>query len=189
MSTENKHDPQSTIPRFNPIHQKAVIVYRKSQDRTMSVESYKRFKERNSVVNKWRKDNLNDIEIDCPACGWHIPKIFRYHARHKGQLSFLNVHHLIPYSEGGSEEDENLVALCPTCHEIADYLPRMICLPVDSSLKQCVVDHLYLIAINPDEWTRQYNQWNLETKRRAIDTLRGQKQQIHQPFYVLLSAS
>ena len=159
MSATNDDDQKkTTIPRFNPIRQKAVVVYGKSHQRTLPVEEYNRFKKRNSAVNKWRKDNLSHIEAGCSACGWQIPKIFRSYARCKGQLSFLSVHHLLPYSGGGTEADDNLIALCPTCHEIADYLPRIICLPADASIKLCVIDHLWLIATDPDEWTRQYNQ-------------------------------
>ena len=172
-----------TIPRSYRFARKAVVVFGASQNRVMPTEVYDRFKKRVSAVNKWKKDNLISPEVRCSACGWQIPAIFRVHARGKGQLTFLSVHHLIPYSEGGTEDDGNLLALCPICHEIADYLPRIICLPTDQTIKKCVVDHLYLIRSDPEEWTRQYNRWNLEMKKRAIGTLQGDKQEIHKPFY------
>lgn len=32
----------------------------------------------------------------------------------------VDVHHIIPLKEGGKDEYENLIALCPNCHRMAD---------------------------------------------------------------------
>lgn len=40
----------------------------------------------------------------CSDCGWD-----------KG---FCHVHHIIPKSAGGTDELENLIVLCPNCHQI-----------------------------------------------------------------------
>lgn len=46
----------------------------------------------------------------CQLCGMDAP--------FKGSdgLSYLELHHLVPVSEGGSDDVSNLVALCPNCH-------------------------------------------------------------------------
>lgn len=31
----------------------------------------------------------------------------------------VDIHHIIPLTEGGTNSDENLVVLCPTCHRVA----------------------------------------------------------------------
>lgn len=181
----DEDEVSKTIPRFDPIKRKKVtIAYGQANDRVISLEDYCRLKSRNSAVNRWRKDNLDKVVTRCSACGWQIPKIFRTHARGKGQLTFLCIHHLLPRSEGGKEDDENLVALCPTCHEIADYLPRLICLPQNNTLKECVLNHLHLIATDPEAWTKQYEDWMIGTKKRAVEGLRGKQEQILMPFYL-----
>jgi hypothetical protein len=40
--------------------------------------------------------------------------------RHRGNLS---IHHIIPRSEGGSDEPENLITLCFRCHDYIECLP------------------------------------------------------------------
>jgi len=50
---------------------------------------------------------LQDIlkELPCENCGWNIgPR---------------DVHHIIPVSEGGKNEFDNLITLCPNCHRLA----------------------------------------------------------------------
>ena len=34
---------------------------------------------------------------------------------------YCEIHHIVPVSEGGSGELDNLIMLCPNCHKKADY--------------------------------------------------------------------
>ncbi|MRT40084.1 HNH endonuclease [Enterobacteriaceae bacterium RIT702] len=53
---------------------------------------------------------LRNSEGNCDCCGEAAP-FYK-----KGNLPYLEVHHVIPLSEGGSDVTENCVALCPNCH-------------------------------------------------------------------------
>ncbi|MGQ0543452.1 MAG: HNH endonuclease [Blastocatellia bacterium] len=37
---------------------------------------------------------------------------------HSGDITILEVHHIEPRANGGSNEAENLIAVCPNCHEL-----------------------------------------------------------------------
>lgn len=56
---------------------------------------------------------------ECQACGWSPPHALwlEYHN------ALLHLHHIFPLALGGLRTDRgNLILLCPTHHEIADYL-------------------------------------------------------------------
>jgi len=62
-------------------------------------------------VKACRKHVLNANGNKCYVCGYSL-------------LSVLVIHHVKPVSEGGSNELENLVVLCPTCHAVVHTLLR-----------------------------------------------------------------
>lgn len=45
---------------------------------------------------------LKRAGIGCSLCGW--------------SLASCDIHHIIPISEGGSDDMENLICVCPNCH-------------------------------------------------------------------------
>ncbi|RLD64349.1 MAG: hypothetical protein DRJ01_01190 [Bacteroidetes bacterium] len=45
------------------------------------------------------------MNLRCSVCGWNE--------------SVCDIHHIIPKSEGGSDEHTNLTYLCPNCHRLA----------------------------------------------------------------------
>ncbi|WP_072208546.1 HNH endonuclease [Pantoea dispersa] len=53
---------------------------------------------------------LRNSKGNCECCGEAAP-FYK-----KGNLPYLEVHHVIPLSEEGSDVTENCVALCPNCH-------------------------------------------------------------------------
>ncbi len=67
---------------------------------------------RDPLVKAWVLKNANGM---CEKCGKNGPFI-------KDDESFyLEVHHLIPLSDGGADEICNAVALCPNCHRELHY--------------------------------------------------------------------
>ena len=56
----------------------------------------------------------------CAICGWQAsPDLISV----KGKLQYSHgneIHHIIPAREGGTEEDSNLILLCPNHHKQAD---------------------------------------------------------------------
>lgn len=57
----------------------------------------------------------------CAVCGWKISEKLVIH-KGKTLISYgCEIHHIVPVSEGGSGELDNLIMLCPNCHKKADY--------------------------------------------------------------------
>jgi 5-methylcytosine-specific restriction endonuclease McrA len=57
----------------------------------------------------------------CEKCKKEAPFL-----RDKDKLPYLEVHHIIPLSEGGDDTVDNAIALCPNCHRQAHYGKRTI---------------------------------------------------------------
>lgn len=62
---------------------------------------------RDPLVKAWVLNNSNGI---CEACSQPAPFV-----REDGS-PYLEVHHLIPLSEGGEDTTRNALAVCPNCH-------------------------------------------------------------------------
>lgn len=62
---------------------------------------------RDPAVKAWI---LQEAEGSCEACGEPGPFVTPSGER------FLEVHHLVPLAEGGTDTPENAVAVCPNCH-------------------------------------------------------------------------
>ena len=52
-------------------------------------------------------------------CGWSINIITRSSRGVQWSMG-IEVHHIVPQSDGGSNEFENLIGLCRNCHFMAD---------------------------------------------------------------------
>lgn len=59
---------------------------------------------------------LNKAEGMCRGCRQPAP----FDQKSDGQ-PFLEVHHVVPLSEGGSDTVDNAIAVCPNCHRRAHY--------------------------------------------------------------------
>jgi len=66
-------------------------------------------KRRNAARRK--QSLLTQRGAKCEACGFSCEYA-------------LEAHHVVRVSEGGTDDDSNLVILCANCHSIADYLHR-----------------------------------------------------------------
>src|SRR5438552_2296496 len=71
------------------------------------------------IVNiaRFRKKLDREGRLRCEVCGWapseYLLKFFVH-----GRL--IQIHHLLPISCGGTDDEENLLILCPNHHAIAD---------------------------------------------------------------------
>lgn len=61
--------------------------------------------------NSIRKKVLQRDDYKCQFCG--ITETLQREQQKRG----LHVHHKIPSSEGGSDNMENLITVCPSCHK------------------------------------------------------------------------
>lgn len=48
---------------------------------------------------------MKRMELGCFNCNWN--------------LGSCDIHHIIPKSEGGTDDSENLTYICPNCHRLA----------------------------------------------------------------------
>lgn len=77
----------------------------------------KRLKVRQDNKKEYRQI-LKSYSYKCALCDWNLP----YNAPDgkKQYQGGCDLHHITPYSEGGSNEANNLILLCPNCHKLAD---------------------------------------------------------------------
>lgn len=77
-------------------------------ENTQSTSQYcsHRCKQRNANNKRYTKYNKVLTLLPCEICGWN--------------KASRDVHHIVPISDGGSNEVSNLISLCPNCHREAD---------------------------------------------------------------------
>lgn len=75
---------------------------------------------RTNAINKVAHSVYRAYDCKCAICGWQAtPEVITV----KGKIQYAHgneIHHIIPISEGGKEEDGNLILLCPNHHKQAD---------------------------------------------------------------------
>lgn len=103
-----RHGPSEAaefLQRDSPINPPPVEEERGSNSSSSS-------RTRRRTLTQRKKDEIIYDRADevCERCGEDT----------KGEGLGLHVHHIMPVSEGGSDNYSNLVALCPNCHHEAD---------------------------------------------------------------------
>ena len=81
-----------------------------------------RIADRANRLGSKRWDAYWRYDFRCALCGWRITE--ERWVWHKGKMQYsrgLEVHHIVPVAEGGTEEEQNLIVLCPNCHKKADW--------------------------------------------------------------------
>ena len=68
---------------------------------------------RDPIVVEYVKRKANGICQDC-----HQPAPF---INKKTGEPYLEIHHIVPLSQGGSDTIDNVIALCPNCHRKRHY--------------------------------------------------------------------
>lgn len=58
---------------------------------------------RKAIPEKIKKSLYQEAGMTCPQCG-------------EKDISTFEIHHITPFSEVGSHEEENLILLCSNCH-------------------------------------------------------------------------
>ena len=66
----------------------------------------KSVKSKTAIKRMYKKsDRFNNM---CDVCGWEPPI----------NIDVIEAHHIMQYSDGGKNEIDNIMALCPNCHSI-----------------------------------------------------------------------
>jgi hypothetical protein len=87
----------------------------------------------------------------CAVCGWRVPQALDRNGKGRG----LAVHHVIPVMAGGSDDESNLVILCPNHHAMAHCFP-VVCGRYDGPQSPGrLVDELRSIERDGDAWVRE----------------------------------
>lgn len=66
------------------------------------------------VVRAIKEQSANEEFLTCEACDWSHPM--------PEATKVMHVHHVVPISRGGDNEETNLILLCPNCHAVAHLL-------------------------------------------------------------------
>lgn len=71
-------------------------------------------------LSKIKHDIYSVFEHKCALCGWKISNTL-LKCNNKYQYAYGNeIHHIIPIKDGGTDEFDNLILLCPNHHKLAD---------------------------------------------------------------------
>lgn len=74
--------------------------------------------DRNKKKSSRHPDLTLAFDSKCAVCGWQIPS-WRLGYKKAVRQGGCEMHHIIPVSEGGTDDCSNLVLLCPNCHKMA----------------------------------------------------------------------
>ena len=74
---------------------------------------------RSKIQSKINPKILAAYGYKCAICGWSLTPSFlakKYLWSHGCEQ-----HHIVPVAEGGTNEESNIILLCPNCHKMAHY--------------------------------------------------------------------
>ena len=75
-------------------------------------------KERQKGRQTIDKNLLFAYNCECAICHWSIPEWKDGYKKHE-PMHGLHYHHIVPVSDGGSGNTDNIILLCPNCHKMA----------------------------------------------------------------------
>lgn len=101
MDSENDTRFFSKYVRYTELQNMIILNERANKQKEISNIRY--------FVTKNKDEILDIFNNKCEVCNFDFKEV-------------LVVHHIIPISDGGSNELENLSVLCPTCHSIVHKL-------------------------------------------------------------------
>jgi len=103
----------------------------------------------------------------CECCGWRMPAPL---VARNPRLFMVAAHHIHAAGRGGGHDGGNLILLCPSCHEIADYLSGERVLRYRISTRVELLDELVLLTTDPDAWERRHEErlWANDVKIAAV---------------------
>lgn len=97
-----------TVPSIEKLPQKALLRQIKKVNKIpKKIEKTYTSYVRNEYITEYAKRRANGT---CQLCRKEAP------FKDKNGRPYLEVHHIVPLSEGGEDSIENTVALCPNCH-------------------------------------------------------------------------
>lgn len=125
-------------------------------DQAADPEGWARWRAAASTRAAYRRRAWRQDRFVCEVCGWTPPVVLDP----KGEGRGLCVHHVVPVACGGSDEDENLVLLCPNHHAIADNLGRTRSRGLEGNryfgprTREELLETLRRLDVDPDGWER-----------------------------------
>lgn len=101
-------------------------------------------------ADKIRKKKINDIGM-CEICGFGFKPI-------------LQIHHIVPMSEFGTNQSENIICVCPNCHKTLHHLYSMIKSNKNISLSE--INHQYFQLVS-EQMVNVLSRW-VEMKEAIV---------------------
>ncbi len=87
--------------------------------RKPSPKQLDKISKRSKGIRPIRNDVLDAYNYSCAICGWSMDEDIKNTKR--SLQSGCEIHHIISVSDGGKDEFDNLILLCPNHHKEADY--------------------------------------------------------------------
>ena len=83
------------------------------------------------VSSRTAEKIMKRMSLPCSCCGFHVQGVT------------LDVHHIVPKKEGGTDDMDNLCYICPNCHRIAHTNSQLLknqLVSLEQQLKDCGKD-------------------------------------------------
>lgn len=119
--------------------------YERSWHRAEAVKVFKRIRSDKLKQEAARiKKSLIEEKGSCKICGYSFKPV-------------LQIHHILPISQGGNNDTDNIICVCPTCHKTLHYMYS--CAKPNRS--DGVVDAMYssMTIVQNDGNIRLYDVW------------------------------
>lgn len=98
---------------FEPHSGMAVYCSPQCARKAATARNIDNIRERSKMKGKINDRLFYAFNFECAVCNWSLGS-FEY-----GPGNGCEMHHIIPVSEGGTNDESNLVLLCPNCHKLA----------------------------------------------------------------------
>lgn len=123
----------------------------------------KRNSDRARLVKAHKVSLFASGSLSCAVCGWNVPEAIA----DESTAMVVHMHHVVPVACGGSDDAENLVALCPNHHTIAHRIGTQKngrWFGAESADK--LVSEIHQLERDPESWTAA------QFERRRVYVLR-----------------
>ena len=114
-------------------------------------------------------------EHKCAVCGWTPPHALNLFHAYGRNPSIIEIHHILPVSAGGQNTEENIIALCPNHHRIADRLAAATMIGHSRATgitdRETLLRFLFLIDNDPDACEREILEWRSRAQAEITGTL------------------
>jgi hypothetical protein len=119
--------------------------------------------DRQTFAYEMHKKLRDANEHRCAVCGWTPPPALNLVHAYRRNPSIIEIHHILPISAGGLHTEENVIALCPNHHRVADLLASATSIGDSRSSgitdRETLLRFLSLLDNDPDAFEKEILEW------------------------------